>query len=504
MNLYFSLSAAFNALMGIILCILIWQNVKDKRDKVKITFSALCLSVAAWSIPYLFWPLAKTKESALLSFQLLHIGSSFASAAYLHFVVSWLNIKKQKIVIQAGYLLALFFALSIFSPLFIRKMVPKFSMQWWAVPGPLYHLYLIYFFSFALYATILLIIYYFKTAGIQKNQILLILIGISLSFLGGSTNYFLWYNINIPPFGNILASSHVVFAFYAIVRYRFMDLRIAIRQIIVYSGTALFAYVTFFFLDWFYLKVFGAIFSAKTFIFGLLIAFLFVFLFYAVKNFLTKSTNRYLFPALSQYQTAIHQLSKNLNQYSGLDELTGIIVSTINDKMDISRAGIMLKEPDGGGRNKESFITAQTIGFRLDDGLSLINRSPLIEHLEKTLEPVLREEIEMIAKNLSEQKNTDPKHNAKIKARRKKLLDLKDIMGAVKAAICLPLIAGDDLIGFIFLGAKNNNKSYTKNDIEMLSSLAGGAAIAIMNAQRCAQIRKLKKENTLLKKNLRE
>jgi len=223
--LYFAFSAVFNAFVSTFLGFLIL--FKDRKNKINRKLAWFSFGVALWSYAYILWPLAPNRELTLLSFQLLHIPACFVSIFYLHFVVDWLGIyKKQKLVIWAGYLMSFFFASFTFTTAFIADMVPKFGMRYWAVPGMLYHYYLVMFFGLMFYASYLLIKRYRVETGIRKNQIALVLVGIVLSFIGGSTNYFLWYNINIPPYGNILGSSFVIFTVYAIVRYNLLNIKL--------------------------------------------------------------------------------------------------------------------------------------------------------------------------------------------------------------------------------------------------------------------------------------
>jgi hypothetical protein len=210
---YFSLSALFNAVVSTIFGLYIWSI--NRKHPVNITFSLFCFGVAVWSYPYIFWPLAKTAQGALLAFQLLHIGSCYVSIFYFHFIVTWLYLyPKKKKIVYVGYTLATFFTLFVFSPLFIKDMVPRFSMRYWAEPGILYHFYLLMFFGYFFYASYLLVKNYWQEAGFKKYQMKFVLVGMVLSFLGGSTNYFLWYDINFPPYGNILASSFILFTGY--------------------------------------------------------------------------------------------------------------------------------------------------------------------------------------------------------------------------------------------------------------------------------------------------
>src|SRR3989339_266718 len=222
---YFAFSAFFNAIVSTIMGFLILS--KDRKNKVNQKLGIFSFGVALWSYAYIIWPLAHNRELTLFSFQLLHIPACFVSIFYLHFVVDWLGVyKKHRAIIWAGYLMSVFFSSLTFSTEFIADMIPKFSMRFWAIPGILYHYYLLMFFSLFLYSSCLLFINYFKERGEKKKQILLMLVGIGLSFLGGSTNYFLWYGINIPPYGNILASSFVIFTTYAIVRYNLLNIKL--------------------------------------------------------------------------------------------------------------------------------------------------------------------------------------------------------------------------------------------------------------------------------------
>jgi len=223
--LYFSFSALFNALVSTFLGLFIYS--RDRHNKVNQSFALFCLGVAAWSYPYVFWPVATTSQGTLAAFQLLHIGACFVSIFYLNFVVQWLGLyEKKKSIINSGYWLALFFVCVIPTSFFIKDMIPKFSMRYWAEPGILYYVYLIMFFGYFLYASYLLLKEYLRGSIEKQPQLRLMLVGMVITFLGGSTNYFLWFNINIPPYGNILASTFVIATAYAMLRYRFMDTRV--------------------------------------------------------------------------------------------------------------------------------------------------------------------------------------------------------------------------------------------------------------------------------------
>lgn len=227
--LYFGISAIFNTVVSGGLGWFILR--KNKNNIANITFALFCFAVSLWAGFYIIWPFTDSIEITLLSFQLLHIPACYVSIFYLHFTVHWLNVyQKKKKIIFLGYLFSFIFSLTTFTSYFISDIVPKFNMRYWAVPGPLYHFFLLLFFGLMIYASYLIIADLKNQTGVKKTQSKIILIGFPLAFLGGSTNYFLWYNINFPPYGNLLASSFVISTAYAIVSTRFMDVRMALRK----------------------------------------------------------------------------------------------------------------------------------------------------------------------------------------------------------------------------------------------------------------------------------
>ncbi len=162
-------------------------------------------------------------------------GAIFIPVFYFHFVVSFLNlIGKYKRVIYGGYGLALGFLLLDFTPYFVRSVEPELFFPFWPKPGVFYHPFLFMFFSFVVYGWYLLL----KTLAkekekIRKQQIKYFLLGTGIGFICGSTNYFLWYGIPIPPYLNALVSIYVVLTGFAIIKYHLFEIRVILTEILV-------------------------------------------------------------------------------------------------------------------------------------------------------------------------------------------------------------------------------------------------------------------------------
>jgi len=231
---YYALSGLINAIASTVLGLLVY--FRDRKNSLNRSFALFCFSVALWSWAYIFWPGAQTKASALLAFQALHVGAILVPIAYFRFTIIFLNLyneKNKQRILKVGYFLVLFFWLFVFTPLYIKDMVPKFSFRFWAEPGILYHFFLLMFFGYASYCWYLLFVNYKKSTGAIRQQIKYVLIGTVIGFLGGSTNYFLWYNIPISPWGNGLVAVYVILIAVAVLRYHLFEIRVVLTELLV-------------------------------------------------------------------------------------------------------------------------------------------------------------------------------------------------------------------------------------------------------------------------------
>jgi len=56
-----------------------------------------------------------------------------------------------------------------------------------------------------------------------------------IGFIGGSTNYFLWYGLPVLPLGNILVSLYMFGVGYALVRFRLMEVDLLLARMVAYA-----------------------------------------------------------------------------------------------------------------------------------------------------------------------------------------------------------------------------------------------------------------------------
>lgn len=232
--LFFILSAVINAITSVSLAIFVYfQNPKEKLNQY---FSLFAISVALWSTGYFAWQTSRDAETATIWLRILMAGASFIPIFYFHFVTILLKLsQKLRIFLIGGYLFAIpFVPLAIFTNTVVNHVAPKLWFLFWPQPGVLFHVFLFIFFMYAIYSWHLLIQAIRNTADHnQKNQLLYIFWGTLIGFLGGSTNYFLWYNIPIPPIGNLAVAIYVAMIGLAILKTQLFDIRVVLTQILV-------------------------------------------------------------------------------------------------------------------------------------------------------------------------------------------------------------------------------------------------------------------------------
>jgi two-component system, NtrC family, sensor kinase len=136
------------------------------------------------------------------------------------------------------------------------------------------------------------------------------------------------------------------------------------------------------------------------------------------------------------------------------------IISTTTEALKVDRASIFIFNDE-----KEAFLLCDARGL---EGYTIANSyrkdDPFFKLIERQRDITLREELERFKGN--------PDSNT-----------IYQMMTRIGAETSIPLIAKQRLIGLINLGMKGDKKMYTHEDLELLTTLANSATIAIENAQ---------------------
>ncbi len=221
----FAISGLINALVTLGLGIFIISH--NWRDKLNRLYFLITLATGFWAFSYWRWLSADDITTALFWVRMLSIGSILIPIFYFHWIISLLKIEeREKNTVRLMYVLGSLFILFSFSDFFVSGVEQKLFFPFWPNPGILYHFYLFFvYICLVAYSWNLLIKNYKASTGEDRKRLAYIIGGAVIAFAGAASNFFLWYNIPIVPYGNFLVAFYPLLFGYATIRYRLFNIR---------------------------------------------------------------------------------------------------------------------------------------------------------------------------------------------------------------------------------------------------------------------------------------
>ncbi len=208
--------------------------LQNRKNRAHQTFFLLTLSVTIWSVAYYGWQMSNFPQEAYFWCRYLMAGAIFIPVTYLHFIFSFLGENhKYRRQIFLSYLIFFGFLIFDFTPYFINRIEPALGFKYWPKPGPVFNIFLFVWLSYAFYGAYLLAKAYRRHKGAKKVQIGYLLAGILLGYIGGSTNYFLWYNIPVAPIANAFVILQLLAIALAILRHHLLNIKIITTELLV-------------------------------------------------------------------------------------------------------------------------------------------------------------------------------------------------------------------------------------------------------------------------------
>ncbi|MFH1542020.1 MAG: ATP-binding protein [bacterium] len=440
---YFAFSGLVNVITNILLGSYVLYKGFNKPLNQSYTFYAF--SVAFWSFGYFFWQMASVAEIALFWSRMLMAGAIIIPAAYFNLSL-WISGKYHEKRLEAIFSLVLGFSFSIlnFTPLIVKGVSRKMYFEFWPEPGLLYPLFLLMFFYYVVYSLVILYKVYAKASGHLKAQIMYVFVGTAIAFGGGSTNYFLWYDIPIPPVANILVTAYPLLMAYAITKHHLMDISVVISRTIAEVFSVLLlgsVYVT---SVLFYRTQFSTLidlpFVLLTVVYGVFVG----QVHQRLRLFIQTSADKLFLRGKYNYYKELSEASARVGRNLSLSAILGVLYDTFQQVIEIEKPRIMLPNTftDHGQESDRYVVFDPKTHEAQSGGEEILNNDPIIAQLiEKRLPIVL---------------SNDPKR-----------------------ALIVPCMLEERLIAIFVLGHKLSEESYTNEDINLLSVLASQAAIAL-------------------------
>ena len=449
---FYPISALVNAVTSTLVCIIVIK--RNPLSGLNRSFGYFALSVAFWAYSYFFWQISKSAESALFWCRVLMAGAIFIPPTFLHFSITLIGKRKKYLrAIMLWYLFSVFFLALDFTTLFVKDVRPRLFFSYWPTAGIAYTPFLLMFISLIIYSHVLMFRSYRQFSGVKRNQIKYVLLGTTIGFLGGATNYFLWYDIPIPPVGNVLVAVYVFLVAYAIVKYRLMDITLVWRQVLMFASYFIVA-SAFPFLP----MIFGYRYPVSL---GVIMAFFLLvapFFYSFLQRFSQPFVDDVLLRGKYSYWKSMSNFWKKKRVVYTSSQLGDTIVQGVTKLMGLENAVFF-----GLKRDRDVFVPLAYVGMDdiFDSGQAEIANTlypddSLPVYLDKAKSIVFRDEL----------------------AAKKDVENREEIiteMDEIKAYVILPLFTAGRLTAILSLGCKKNKELFHKQDMGLLRELAAMA-----------------------------
>jgi signal transduction histidine kinase len=472
--IFYIITHFITAAVSFLVAIIVWS--KNKKNITHITLSLFSLSVFFWAIFYSIWLLSNSKESAFFWARALNLAATFIPIFLFHWILCFLDLaKKRRFLIWFYYFVTLVFSFFSYSEGYIKLLKPEGIFPYWPKGGFIYLIFIIIvWLPIFLYSFFLLIKEIKKRRAISQQQVIYVLIGLIIGFLGGSTNYLLVFDLSeMPPVLSSFVIFFPVFFSYSIIRYRLMNIKFILRSSSVYllSLTVIFGLAS-------GIKILAEKFFPEfSFWIDLMVIFFAVSTFPPIKKVFFRWANEYFFTSLYDSGKLILKTGNDLKTFLNIEEVYGYLFSVLSKNLHTRAFGVLTYD-----KETKKYLLQYNQGFKVERG-SEFDRNSLVEaKYIANNEIVITEEL----KNLH--------YNEKTK-------DLVDLLERLEVELLIPLKVKGNLIGLLALGQKETEEAYNDEDLQVLEIISGQAAVAIENAQLYSRVKRF---NIRLKKEVKE
>lgn len=434
-------------------------TLRRPRARVQKVFSVYLISAMIWSFCSFLGHLDLYAGHTDVWVKFIILTLVWMAVTYYHFVRAFLN-KPNGFGVPLGYVF-----LAIVAILVAFVDFPKSAET---VNGALHIDYGPYFYLLPAFllplagAAAFFLVQRFRhlSDSLDRNRVIYLLIGLAVVAAGILTN--LSSSLGIYPVDHVANLVNALIITYAILKYQLLDFRIVVRRGLAYSlltvGLTTVYLLLLFLIQRFVLHWQG--YSSVLIAAGL--ALLFAAVFQSLRNVIQRGVDRLFYGRTYDYRQTLLTFSQRMSNVLNLGELAENMLYPVSMALGAKRAYLFLPEADGG-----DFVSRfiQPSATNTADGTMRLGRdSPIVTWLTREGRVLHRETIDIFTefKSLWETES--------------------DEIDALELALFCPITRKGRLIGILGLSRKRRSTPYSNEDVDLLTTMATGAAIVIENA----------------------
>lgn len=431
------------------------------RDYRSLTNRVFCyggLALSLWTFGAFLLFRVRNDEQALLIARILHIGVIFIPVLYAHLalLVTGIDIGK---LLPWGYAMSTLLAVSSLTGCFLSG-VQRSEVVYYAVAGPLYWVMSGMVTLLGSWTVWLMLKRRRHLARLQRRRVSAMIFCLALLMVLGAHDLmpvfgihrYPWLGWAVYPVGTLAAFAFPVVVAYSVLQNQLLDMRFSIgRYAAMFVRLVFFASIGFSLLFLLSMAMPGQ-FTIPSFIGSLIVllasGFISSFLFPKLLGAGAEKLERRILGDRFEYQEQLQAFTETIHLYTDAERLLGDLEEILVKTIKVGSLQVVILDPQTGQLAIRRENPASNVNIDFDLCL------PLIELFRTTAPPYLD-----LSRN---------RHRSSGTASKNALAFLAEL----KPEICLPLYSNQDPFGFILLGKKQSETSYTSRDLDLLQALA--------------------------------
>jgi PAS domain S-box-containing protein len=462
------LTAGANLSLGL------WVYRRNPKDRIHRNFAFLTLTITGWTLSNAFVTAYAGTQIGTVAARAAFASASLIPYSFFLFATVFPSLTPSpSIWVRRLWLAAALAAFLVSLTPLLAKGTSIVNRELHVAHGALHPIFGAYILACLGYSLILLARKFRVSRGIERLQLRYVFVGIFLTaFSGTLTNLVIPLTVKssrFSPYGPVFSLLMIALIAHAVIRYRLMNLRLVARRGATYFLAIPISASPFVAAIWLAPIAFGLRIQDLPLWLQLILALAFALLFQPLKNFIQISVDRYFFREVYDYQTELREISRAMASILDLDSLVQFASEVIGKIVHPEFVGAYALEATGTVFRPLLLHRGPTAGQ--SHSLSPIPSSaPLVRFLSAHPQHLQLEEV--IRSSIHDPESQEVR------------IQLEQLGGD----LVLPLLQDHRLTGFLILGPKLSGDAYFNEDIDLLSTLAGQASVAIKNAQLYSQV----------------
>jgi signal transduction histidine kinase len=438
------------------------------HTQLRQVFAFTAVALAFWNLIFVVLYSVSSYNLAFELSRVMRSGAIFLFPAILHLAIAAPERPRSKWVWRVLIADYVVFGLLVVANAFDLVVSHLRTVQWgyYSVGTGLYDIFsVLAVVNFTVVLVLLAYEYRTTTEPRTRLQLKFWLFGLGVALPLGLTNLLPVYGVPFYPLGNLGSAAWAGIVAYAIARHRLMDIEVVVSKGIAYLGVTILLVGPAFAISLIMQQLaFGEVhydFSAG--LLGLLLAM--GILFPIIRARTEVRVERSLFPEKQERRAALNALSRSVIRILDKERLSRELCEILREGLHLEGVALFLLDEVRG-----TLELRRMIGLRPTVSTIAIDHA-FVRVLRRRGEPVLRDEVR----------------------------DRREGLDSVPAAavfvengweVCVPLITGTVLVGFVGLGRKRDLEAFVAGDFDLLTNVAAQATIAFENARLYEELRR--------------